>query len=44
MGIVLYNRLPQKIKKLDTKHIFKKSVKKFLLQHAFYSVDEYLPA
>jgi hypothetical protein len=42
MGIVLYNRLTQKIKKLDMKHIFKKSVNKFLLQHVFYSVDEYL--
>jgi hypothetical protein len=42
MGIVLYNRLPQKIKKLDMKHIYKKSVKKFLLQHVFYSVDKYL--
>ena len=42
MGIILYNRLPQNIKKLDTKHIFKNGVKKFLLQHVFYSVDEYL--
>jgi hypothetical protein len=29
MGIVLYNRLPQCIKKLDTKHKFKNNVKKF---------------
>jgi len=35
-------RLPQNIKKLDTKHIFKNSVNKILLQHVFYSVDEYL--
>jgi hypothetical protein len=42
MGIMLYNRLPQYIKKLDTKHKFKNSVKKFLLQHVFYWVDEYL--
>jgi hypothetical protein len=42
MGIVLYNRLPQYIKKLDTKHKFKNGVKKFLLQHVFYSADEYL--
>jgi hypothetical protein len=33
---------PQNIKKLDTKHIFKNKVKKFLLQNVFYSVDEYL--
>jgi hypothetical protein len=42
MGMVLYNKLPLKIKKLDMKHIFKKSVKKLLLQHVVYSVDEYL--
>jgi hypothetical protein len=41
-GIVLYNRLPQYTMKLDTKHKFKNGVKKFLLQHVFYSVDEYL--
>jgi hypothetical protein len=41
MGIVLYNRLPQCIKKLDMKHKFKKSVKNFLLQHIFYSIEEY---
>jgi hypothetical protein len=38
MGIVLYNRLPQYKKKLDTKHKFKNGVKKFLLQRVFYSV------
>ena len=42
MGIALYNKLPQNLKKLDTKHIFKNKVKKFLLQNVFYSVDEYL--
>lgn len=42
MAITLYNRLPKHIKKLDTKHQFKKSVKKYLLQNVFYSVDEYL--
>jgi hypothetical protein len=29
MGIILYNRLPYYIKKLDMKHKFKNSVKKF---------------
>jgi len=42
MGIALYNKLPQNLKKLDMKHIFKNKVKKFLLQNVFYSVDEYL--
>ena len=42
MGIALYNKLPQNLKKLDTKHTFKNKVKKFLLQNVFYSVDEYL--
>jgi hypothetical protein len=42
MGIALYNKLPQNLSKLDTKHIFKNKVKKFLLQNVFYSVDEYL--
>lgn len=42
MGIKLYNRLPQSIKKLESKHKFKGSVNKFLLQHVFYTVDEFL--
>jgi len=42
MGIALYNKLPQNLKKLDMKHTFKNKVKKFLLQNVFYSVDEYL--
>jgi len=42
MGIALYNKLPQNLKKLDMKHTFKKKAKKFSLQNVFYSVDEYL--
>ena len=42
MGIALYNKLPQNLKKLDMKHAFKNKVKKFLPQNVFYSVDEYL--
>jgi hypothetical protein len=34
--------LPQQLKKLETKHKFKKEVKKYLLQNAFYSVHEFL--
>jgi hypothetical protein len=42
MGIALYTKLPQNLKKFDTKHIFKNKTKKLLLQNVFYSVDEYL--
>ena len=42
MGIALYNKLPQNLKKLDMRHTFKNKVEKFLLQNVFYSVDEYL--
>jgi len=42
MGIALYNKLPQNLKKLDMKHTFKNKAKKFLLQNVFYSVNEYL--
>jgi hypothetical protein len=42
MGIALYNKLHQNLKKLDIKHILKNKIKKFLLQNVFYSVDEYL--
>jgi len=31
MGIALYNKLPQNLKKMDVKHTFKNKVKKFLL-------------
>ena len=42
MGIKLYNKLPQFLKTINSKHKFKNSVNKFLLQHVFYSVDEFL--
>ena len=35
MGIALYNKLPQNLKKLDMKHTFKNKVKKFLLKMYF---------
>jgi len=41
MGIALYNKLHQNLKKLDMKHTFKNKVKTFLLQNVFYSVDEH---
>jgi hypothetical protein len=42
VGIKLYNKLPNTIKELEKVREFKKKVKVFLLQHTFYSVDEYM--
>lgn len=39
----LYNNLPQNIKNLSNKQ-FKKTIKKYLLQQCFYSIDEFLNA
>ena len=41
VGIKLYNKLPN-IKRLDNIQEFKRRLKYFLLQHIFYSVDEYM--
>jgi hypothetical protein len=42
MGIKLYNKLLNTIKRLDMIQEFKRRLKCFLLQHIFYSVDEYM--
>ena len=42
MGIKLYNKLPYAIKKLDKMQEFKTRLKYFLMQHTFYSVNEYI--
>jgi hypothetical protein len=42
MGIKLYNKLPNKVKKLEKLQKFQRKLKYFLLQHIFYSVDEYM--
>ena len=42
MGIKLHNKLPNKVKKLEKLQKFKRKLKYFLLQHIFYSVDEYM--
>jgi hypothetical protein len=42
VGIKLYNKLPNTIKRLDKIQEFKRRLKYFLLQHIFYSVDEYM--
>jgi hypothetical protein len=42
MDIILYNKLPEQLKKVEPKYRFKNKVKKYLLQNVFYSVNEYL--
>jgi hypothetical protein len=42
VGIKLYNKLPNTIKRLDKIQGFKRRLKYFLLQHIFYTVDEYM--
>jgi hypothetical protein len=42
VGIKLHNKLPNTIKRLDKIQEFKRRLKYFLLQHTFYSVDEYM--
>ena len=40
VGIKLYNKLPNKIKRSEKMQEFKRRLKCLLLQHIFYSVDE----
>jgi len=42
VGIKLYNKLPNTIKRLEKIQEFKRRLKYFSLQHIFYSVDEYM--
>jgi hypothetical protein len=42
MGIRLYNRVPIDIKKLEEYKPYKRELKSFLIDHAFYSVEEFL--
>jgi hypothetical protein len=42
VGIKLYDKLPNTIKRLDKIQEFKRRLKFILLQHIFYSVDEYM--
>jgi hypothetical protein len=41
-GIRLYNKVPDHIKMRDNFKSFKRDLKSFLLQHSFYSVDEFM--
>jgi len=42
MGTKLYNKLPERIKELESYKTFKKKLKSLLLLHSFYSVEEFL--
>ena len=42
MGIKLYDKVSHEVKKLEKIQEFQRKLKYFLLQHIFYSVDEYM--
>ena len=42
MGIRLYNKVPIHIKKLEEYKSYKRELKSFLINHAFYSIEEFL--
>jgi hypothetical protein len=42
MGIGLYNKLPNKIREVEKMRQFERELRPCLLQHTFYSVDEYI--
>jgi len=44
MGIKLYNKLPEKLKRLHTLDNFLKELKSIILLNAFYVLKEYLEA
>jgi hypothetical protein len=42
MGIRLYNKVAVNIKKLNKYKLFKRKLKSLVMNHAFYSIDEFL--
>ena len=42
MGIRLYNKVPMQIKKLEEYKLYKRELKSVLIDHEFYSVEEFL--
>jgi hypothetical protein len=42
MGIRLYNKVPNNIQKVEEYKPYKRKLKAFLTEHAFYSLDEFL--
>jgi hypothetical protein len=42
MGIKLYNRIPNKMTEIGKMSQFKRGLRSYLVQHMFYSVEEYM--
>lgn len=42
MDILIYNKLPNELKAITDVNIFKKEIKKYLMCHCYYSINEYL--
>jgi len=42
MGIRLYNKVPNNIKKVEEYKPYKRKLKSFLTEHAFYSLEKFL--
>lgn len=42
MSVMLYNKLPVTIKNINNIHQFKSTVRATLIEHSFYSIDEYM--
>jgi hypothetical protein len=42
MGIRLYNKIPNKIREVGKMRQFKRVFRSYLVQHVFYSVEEYM--
>jgi hypothetical protein len=42
IGLRLLNHLPQYMKKIPALYKFKNTLKRFLLEHCFYNIDEFL--
>lgn len=42
IGIKLYNRLPESVKSVGSITSFKNTIKNYLIQNVFYTIDEYL--
>lgn len=41
MGIRLYNKLPKNIQREERYNSYKRKMREFLIDNAFYSLDEY---
>jgi hypothetical protein len=42
MGIRMYNKIPNKIREVGKMRQFKRVFRSYLVQHVFYSVEEYM--